>query len=339
MTEGRVGFYRDGHGGLVSLGLLVAVLLAGCSLVGRQGTSPPAPLPATTDLAPATVATQPAPTTLPTLTAAPEVEPTVRVSTPDAPATAEPDLAATLTAGTAPRLYASYLSPDGALRAEVHIYDCVPFPDGGEYAYDQLQIVNTASGDARFIDGQLQSCGGLGAFGLAGQFWSPSGRYFYYTTARQGVPDGCGYWTRPVSRVDTTDGSVAYLGGGPVSPDGRLLAVWDERDLVVYDIDGGELGRAEAIDTAAALGPIAWSPDNRSLVYLQASMFCTAGQSGLTTLARVELPGMDSRVLLRSAEPAFKMVTWEEPETILLGDGAGGQWRYDLAGGTLSAAP
>ena len=156
-------------------------------------------------------------------------------------------------------------------------------------------------------------------------FWSPSGRYFYYTTARQGVPDGCGYWSRPLSRVDTADGSVADLGSGPVSTDSRLLAVWDERDLVVYDIDGGEFGRSAAIDPAAALGPIAWSPDGGSLAYLQAGMFCIPDQSGPTTVARVDLPGMVSRVLLRSVDPAFQTAAWDEAATLLLDDDTGGQ--------------
>lgn len=338
MVEGRNRFTGRGRCWLDVAGLLVALLLVGCNLGGRQENSTPAPLTAT--LAPSSVTSdlQIVPTTTPTLTPAPELAPTVRVSTPNAPSTAEPDIAATLTAGTAPRLFASYLSPDGARRAEVHIFDCVPFP-GGEYAYDRLQIVDVVGGGADFIDGQLQACGGLGAFGLAGQFWSPSGRFFYYTTARQGVPDGCGYWTRPLSRVDLLEGSVAVLGGGPASPDGRLLAVWDERDLVVYDIDGGEIGRVEATDPAAALGPIAWSPDGRALTYLQAGAFCVPGASGMTTVAGVDFPSMSSRVWLRSADPAFQLVAWEEPETLLLEDDTGEQWRYDLAGGTLSAAP
>ena len=321
------------HCFLLALG---ALLVGGCA-GGRPATTTPAPLP------PPPMATHTpaaAPVASPSPTAAREQIPTAPVASPDIPAaTAEPDIAATLVAGGAPRLYASYLSPDGAWRAEVHIFDCAPFPDGGQYAYDRLQIVETAGDEARFVDGQLQSCGGLGAFGLAGRFWSPSGRFFYYTTARDGVPDGCGHWTRPISRVDMADGSTADLGGGPLSPDGARLAVWDERDLVVYDIDGGAVGRVAAVDPAAALGPIAWSPDGGSLVYLQAGAFCVPGQSGQTTLARADLPGMASRVLLRSAEPAFQSVAWEEPGVLLLEDDAGGWWRYDLAGGTLLAVP
>lgn len=275
----------------------------------------------------------------PTILPSPFPTPTVRAATSEATATAEPDIAATLTAGTTPRLYAAYASPDGTLRAEVHIFDCAPFPDGGEFAYDRLQIVDTASGEARFIDGQLQACGGLGAFGLAGMFWSPSGRFFYYTDAREGVPDGCGYWSRPISRADTADWTTADLGGGPISPDGMRLAVWDERDLVVFDVEGGEIGRATAEDPAAALGPISWSPDGRALVYLQAGMFCVPGESGLTTVARVDLPQMASRVLLRSADPALQDVAWVEDGALLLGDDTGGQWAFDLSAGELTRIP
>lgn len=341
------------------LGLLVALVTAGCGVLGQSFTSTPAPLPPTaaaaTALPSATNAPTAQPISTPTLvpspsaatespssTVAPTRRPTsTRADTATAVPTAtdEPDIAATLTAGSSGRLYAAYPSPDGRSRAEVHIFDCAPFPDGLEYAYDRLQIVDTASGEARFIDGQLQSCGGLGAFGLAGLFWSPSGRFFYYTEAREGMPDGCGFWSRPISRADTTAGTAADLGGGPLSPDGTRLAVWDGRDLVVYEVDGGEIGRATAIEPSAALGPIVWSPDGQSLAYVQAGMFCIPGQSGSTTVARVDLPALTSRVLLRSADPAFQTVAWDELAALRLGDDAGREWRMDATNGELSAAP
>ena len=341
------------------LGLLAVMLTAGCGLMGQSITSTPAPLPptalASTDLPAATSMSTSRPTSTriltplpaaatksPTSTAAPTRRPaTTRAATttPGPTATDEPDIAATLTAGSVPRLHAAYPSPDGRLRAEVHVFDCAPFPDGLEYAYERLQVVDAASGETQFIDGQLQSCGGLGAFGLAGLFWSPSGRYFYFTEAREGVPDGCGYWSRPISRVDTTDWTTADLGGGHVSPDELLLATWDERDLVVYEIDGQETGRVAAAADALALGPIAWSPDSRSLAFVQAQMFCIPGQSGSTTVGRVDVPSLTSRVLLRSEDPAFQDVIWAEPEWLRLTDDQGREWLFDIAGGELSAAP
>ena len=62
------------------------------------------------------------------------------------------------------------------------------------------------------IDSQLLNCGGLGAFGLAPLFWGADGQTLWYTTAREGGPDGaCRPWVRPMTRVDVTDWSVVTL--------------------------------------------------------------------------------------------------------------------------------
>ncbi len=282
---------------------------------------------------PTTAAPTAAPTATVVFDATPTRPPSPHVTSP--PATPEPDFAATLVAGTPPRLFASYPSLDGALRAEVVIHDCTPLAGEQAFAYDILRVVDTATGETRFVDGQLQACGGLGAFGLGGLFWSASGRFFYYTKAREGVPDGCGFWTRPISRADTSTWTTADLGGGPVSPDGRLLAVWAERELVVYETDGGEVGRAPAAD-ALALGPIAWSPDGRALAFVQAEMFCAPGGSGVTTVSRVEVPAMAGRVLLRSDDPAIQTIAWDEANELRLWDDAGREWRLDANGGELA---
>ena len=81
---------------------------------------------------------------------------------------------------------------------------------------------------------QLISCGGLGAYGLAGSFWSGTSRFYYFTNAAHGVPDGCGYWLPPLLRLDLTDWSITDLGSGTLSPN-RLrmasLAGWRAGDL------------------------------------------------------------------------------------------------------------
>lgn len=341
--------------------VLLPGLMMGCASLGQPAMTTPAPLPATETALPAatmpptasrpadspspagdaaTVTPPPVQSDTPAPTpSAPEPEPTVLVATAEPSVTAEPDIAATLVAGGAPRLYASYPSPDGALRAEVLIHDCAPLADGQEYAYDRLQVTNAATDETWFIDGQLQACGGLGAFGLAGLFWSPSGRFFYYTEAREGVPDGCGYWSRPISRVDVADRTTADLGGGPLSPDGTRLAVWDERDLVVYEIDGDEIGRVAAASPQAALGPIVWSPEGDALVYLQAAMFCIAGESGATSVVRVEVPALTSEILLRSTSPALQSVAWDAPIALDLVDDTGARWQYDFYSEELTRLP
>jgi hypothetical protein len=202
-----------------------------------------------------------------------------------------------------------------------------------------LRVVETGSGATHDVDDQFQYCGGLGGFGLAGLFWSPSGRYFYYTDAREGVAEGCGFGYNPISRVDTTDWTATDLGSGLLSSDGTRLVLWDARDLVVYEVDGGEIGRVAAAEPELFPGPIAWSPDSLSLAYVQAGAFCVPGQSGDTTVVRVDLPAMTSQIILQSSSPAFQSVAWEEPGILELFDDNGAHWRYDLAAEELTAAP
>ena len=51
-------------------------------------------------------------------------------------------------------------------------------------AYEVLKIAPWT------VETQLLYCGGIGASGLEGKFWSPDSRFFYYTNAREGWPDG-----------------------------------------------------------------------------------------------------------------------------------------------------
>jgi hypothetical protein len=69
----------------------------------------------------------------------------------------------------------TYPSPDELHRIDLSIYDCVPMADGEFYAYETLTLVGR-EGEAVILDSQLIACGGLGAYGLDGLFWSPNGR-------------------------------------------------------------------------------------------------------------------------------------------------------------------
>ena len=149
-----------------------------------------------------------------------------------------------------PRLLGSYPSPDGAWQAEVIRYDCADTGEGQEMALDVLRLIRIGDGQETIAARQVQYCGGLGAFGLGGLNWSPGGRYFYYTTAREGQPDGgCREWVPPVARVDVQNPLItAELAAAVRSPDGTKLAGWqlvqgDEggRELAVWDVDGDEV--------------------------------------------------------------------------------------------------
>ena len=252
------------------------------------------------------------------------------------------DALGTVVASQQPRVE-SHPSPDGRWIAEILVYDCVRVSEEQENAYQELRLTDVETGQPLTADSQFLSCGGLGASGLGGWFWSPDSRFFYYTNASTGVPDGCGYFTSPYLRVDTQDLSAEYLGMGSVSPDGRKLAVWWEGNsgarengrLAVWDIQGELLGIAVLPPPIVLPGPIAWSPDSRSVAFLTSQDYCPLA---LTALGRMELDMMIPVVILQSADPSFGGLSWDAARLVSLTDEQGGMWTYDFATRDLLAA-
>jgi hypothetical protein len=228
-------------------------------------------------------------------------------------------------------------SPDGRLRAEVLTYACTPVEGEGEYALDELVVETIASGERWLAAEQTQACGGLGAFGLQVLFWSPGSRLLYYTTAREGVPDGCGFWLAPFSVADTRSRRTDELGGGVLSPDGRSLALWQASDLVVWHLDEGETARFPLAVQELPPGPIAWAPDRTALAYLQFGGGCQP--EAPSHLVRVDLGSHVAQTLLTSSDPILGGLDWKEAGVITLWDTAGQRWEYTLAQSRLSRAP
>lgn len=202
-------------------------------------------------------------------------------------------------------------------------------------SFEQLNVLQVDSDEATAAAEQLINCGGLGAFGLEGLFWSPNSRYLYFTTAREGVPDGCGYWQRPLLRFAVETGETQWLGPGQRSPGETKIAAWQERQLVIWEVGGKEIGRAPAAVPDADLGPIIWSPAGDALVYLQAPSYCPLQKS---YLVHVLLAEMEPTVLLEAEAPAFGGVAWIGAGRLRLIDEEGDAWIYDLAGGELRPA-
>ncbi|HSB65630.1 MAG TPA: hypothetical protein VLD65_03575 [Anaerolineales bacterium] len=256
-----------------------------------------------------------------------------------------PNLVATVIAAEPSRLYASYPSPDGMWRVDILIYDCIQTSkteEGGwnENAYEQVRLVNLANGDEQVADEQLQFCGGLGAFGFDGRFWSPDSRYFYYTTARQGVPDGCGYWEPPLYRIDTHALTTPqYVGMGTRSPDGKQLATWNwpENSLTIWNIADGEIHHFPALEESAEIGPIAWSADSQTLVYLQVDSWCPL--SGKSYLVWVDITNDKQTPLLESSSPTFGSIKWDKQNVLSLFDENGQEWHFDLQTRELTQNP
>ena len=125
-----------------------------------------------------------------------------------------PNYPATITTSKTPQAPALFRSPDGKWQAQVVVYSCSATPAENEMGYDELRIKNLDTGQEVLADSQIQFCGGLGAYGLEGFFWSKDSRRFYYTDARQGVPDGGGNWARPYLFFDTVSGNRNVVAAG-----------------------------------------------------------------------------------------------------------------------------
>ena len=284
-------------------------------------------------------ATSPVPTLTPveTTTSTPTPKPgkTTPASTADFTATA---MVEAIIATAQPEALASYPSPDMQWQVELVRYDCVDLAGGYPHAYEQLKLIRKDHGIEHFFEAQLLYCGGLGAGGLGGLFWSPNSRYFYYTDAREGVPDGsCGYWQRTIYRLDVLTHDLELVGAGHLSPDNTKLAMWQNHELAIWNLDEGEIGLIPALAPDAMPADIAWSPDNSAFVYQETAFDCLP--FGQSYLVRVDLPGFEQTLLLESDAPGFGFVEWIEPNQLELTDDEFNHWKYDLVTKELWQVP
>jgi len=114
----------------------------------------------------------------------------------------------------------SYPSPDQKWRADVVVYNECTQTMADTNSYEVLKLIDLSNGSEKIIENELINCGGIGASGLDGLFWSANSRYFYYTDAAVGVPDGgCLNWQRPITRLDVTtlktDDRTGYVSPQP----------------------------------------------------------------------------------------------------------------------------
>ena len=175
--------------------------------------------------------------------------------------------------------------------------------------------------------------GGLGAYGLEGLFWSPINRFFYFTDAAQGVPDGCGYWQPPLLRLDMNDWSITRLGAGAISPNRFRLAAWLDGELVLWDLNGERITSAPPPVANTLPGPVVWSPNGNSIAYLLSEQTCPLG---VTYLVRVNLADFQAVVYHASQDPSFASLRWDTPNRVILTDENGAVWAYNFITGNLS---
>ena len=215
----------------------------------------------------------------------------------------------------------SSLSPIGRWRADVVATECIPVEGTEGRQVEQLRIVQVDRGTERVIESQLLVCGGaLGAYGLSGLFWSPNSQAFYYTTAREGVPDGSGglCWNRPLIRLDVVRGTTERLGEiWARSPQGTTLALWQEGDLILWSLDDSEIARSRTVIPEADVCQIAWSPDGEALAYVQSA--CPLCVPVGFAVVRLDLGELSHTVVLElEDENHLPTIAWDVPGQIRL---------------------
>lgn len=241
-----------------------------------------------------------------------------------------------------PKVLETYSSPDEIWKVEIVRYDCINYTYEdyhGTIAYEQIKILSLSTGSEKVIAGQLQACDGIGTYGFGGLYWSPNSRYFYYTDSREGYPETCGnYVALPIYRLDTGIQEAAIIGGGPLSPDGTKIAMWQDHEIIIWDLDDGEVGRTSGLVSSVLNGQISWSPSGQSVAYLQTTWDC-APDYGKTYVTLLTLPNLSQRLLLEYDSPGFGWLSWDTTDRISLKDGMGNMWVYDLVGKELSPSP
>ena len=302
--------------------LLCAACLAACNQAAPAAPTAEASLPALRASPEITsAAARPSATPEPAAGPSPILSPT-----PDV-------LVATAQAGSPAQTISSQVSPDGFWWARVFSHACPDTVTGEAYGYDYLLLTDQQTGEERVVFSQLISCGGLGAYGLAGNFWSGTSRFYYFTDAAKGVPDGCGYWQSPLLRLDLSDWSVTRLGSGTLSPDRLRLASWLDGELMIWDLNGGRIGSALPPVDGVLPGPIAWSPDGKSVAYLLSEQYCPLG---LTYVVRLNLSDFQAAPFFASQDPSFADIRWDMPNRVILTDENGATWAYNFITGDLA---
>lgn len=287
---------------------------------------------ATSDALATNIALTPSPT--------PPPSPTPTTTSPPLPPTPtdeEQAWSAAVMAATAPESLQVFTSPDQSWQAEVVRYECTLVSEaGGELAYELL-LLTGPDGEVTPVAQQLQFCGGLGAAGINGLFWSPDGKYFYFDMAREGVPDGmpCRYWHTGKSRLNMETLEVEVLPGkGLVSPDGFSLLLVAEPDFILWDLNQGEVGRSAHPYPGLSVKSIAFSAEGSRAVYVLREDCIQPGADSVVVV--LNLADLTHTIALESSAPSILYATWESDNNISLLAYGGESFELSLSTGEIT---
>ena len=249
--------------------------------------------------------------------------------------TDSPDIAATLSAGSPTEILQIFQSPDKKWEIRIEKIDCQKIGKLDEISLEELILRDQLTGVETQIYSQLINCGGVGAFGIGGSFWSKNSRYFYFTDAREGVPDGCCeyFWNQPIARLDIQENKIKDLGIGAYSPDHYRLATWLNDGLTIWDLEQEFETQFALFDDQMGVADIVWSPDNTSLVYLQVDSLFDTKKSRLVFL---NLEKSNQFELSTEDFPVFTDVVWTVSVQLFLTTPDGQKWVYTLSTKNLS---
>jgi hypothetical protein len=246
-------------------------------------------------------------------------------------------------AAAAPESLQVFTSPDQSWEAEIIRYDCTLVSEVGgelegvELAYELL-LLTGPDGEATPVAQQLQYCGGLGAAGINGLFWSPDGKYFYFDMAREGVPDGmpCGYWHTGKSRWNIETLEVEMLPGkGLVSPDGFGLLLVAEPDFILWNLNQGEVGRSAHPYPGLSVKSIAFSADSSRVVYVLREDCTRPGTDSVVVM--LNLADLTHTIVLESSAPSILRATWGSDDSISLVAFGGEFFELSLSTGEITS--
>lgn len=203
----------------------------------------------------------------------------------------------TLMADVEPELIQSHPSFDGLFLAEVTAYPCTAIDDQ-EWSYEQLDIINTDSGESETVAEQLIACGGLGGYGLSALRWTEN--FLYYTDAREGTPDGFSLMSIPsIWQVDLSTLQVQNLGKALFSPDSAWIISWVGDTLHLLADDGVEVAEFPMTPENLSMTQLLWLPDSRGIIYIQADMPFGSTQSVVTHL---DIETMEQTIILTTGQ-------------------------------------